>query len=50
MMTIPVARPDHEANARATRSSFPVVVREVREILGASSPPNFEFHGDVGLP
>lgn len=35
MTTIPVARPDYEAHARATRSSFPVVVREIREILGA---------------
>lgn len=35
MTTIPVARPDYEAHARATRSSFSAVVREIREILGA---------------
>ncbi len=31
----PVARPDFEAHVRATRSTFPAVVREMREILGA---------------
>ena len=35
MTTTPVARPDYAAHARATRSSFPVVVREIRDILGA---------------
>ena len=34
MTTTPVARPDYEAHARATRSTFPEVVREVRDILG----------------
>ena len=34
LTTIPVARPDFEAHARATRSTFPEVVREVRDILG----------------
>ena len=35
MTTTPVARPDYDAHARATRSSFPTVVREIRDILGA---------------
>ena len=35
MTTTPVARPDYDAHARATRSAFPEVVREVRDILGA---------------
>ncbi len=35
MTTTPVARPDYEAHVRATRSTFPEVVREVRDILGA---------------
>ena len=35
MTTTPVARPDYDAHARATRSTFPEVVREVRDILGA---------------
>ena len=35
MATTPVARPDYEAHVRATRSTLPEVVREVREILGA---------------
>ena len=35
MTTTPVARPDYDAHARATRSAFPKVVREVRDILGA---------------
>ena len=35
MTTTPVARPDYEAHARATRSAFPAVVREIRGILGA---------------
>ncbi len=35
MSTMPVARPDYDAHARATRSAFPEVVREVRGILGA---------------
>ena len=34
-MTTPVARPDYEAHARATRSSFAEVAREARDILGA---------------
>ena len=34
MTATPVARPDYEAHARATRSTFPEVVREVRDILG----------------
>jgi len=33
--TTPVARPDYEAHVRATRSTLPEVVREVRDILGA---------------
>ena len=33
--TTPLARPDYEAHARATRSAFPTVVQEIREILGA---------------
>ena len=35
MTTTPVARPDYDAHARATRPAFPEVVREVRDILGA---------------
>ncbi len=35
MTTTPVGRPDYDAHARATRSAFPEVVREVRDILGA---------------
>ena len=35
MTTSPVARPDHEAHARAIRASFPEVVGEVCDILGA---------------
>ena len=35
MTTTPVARPDYEAHVRATRSTLPEVVREVRDILGA---------------
>ena len=34
MTSSPVARPDYEAHVRATRSTFPEVVREVRDILG----------------
>ena len=34
MTSTPVARPDYEAHVRATRSTFPEVVREVRDILG----------------
>lgn len=34
-MTTPVARPDYEAHARATRSSFAEVAHEARDILGA---------------
>ena len=34
MTTTPVARPDYDAHARATRSAFPEVVRELRDILG----------------
>ena len=34
-MTTPVARPDYEAHARATRSSFAEVAQEARDILGA---------------
>ena len=35
MTTTPVARPDYDAHVRATRSTFPEVVQEVRDILGA---------------
>ena len=35
MTTTPVARPDYDAHARATRSPFPEVVREMRDLLGA---------------
>ena len=35
MAMTPVARPDYDAHARAMRSAFPIVVREVRDILGA---------------
>lgn len=35
MTTTPLARPDYDAHARAMRSAFPTVVREVRDILGA---------------
>ena len=35
MTTTPVARPDYDAHARATRSAFPEVTRELRDILGA---------------
>ena len=35
MTTTPVARPDYEAHLRATRATFPEVVRELRDILGA---------------
>lgn len=35
MPTTAVARPDFDAHVRATRASFPEVVRELREILGA---------------
>ena len=35
MATTSVARPDYEAHVLATRSTFPEVAFEVREILGA---------------
>jgi hypothetical protein len=35
MTTTRFAGPDYEAHVRATRSTFPEVVHEVREILGA---------------
>lgn len=35
MATTSVSRPDYEAHVLATRSTFPEVAREVREILGA---------------
>ena len=35
MTTSPDAIPDHEAHSRATRASFPEVVRELRSLLGA---------------
>ncbi len=35
MTTAPIARPDYDAHVRAIRSTFPEVVREVRDILGA---------------
>jgi len=35
MPTSAVARPDFDAHVRATRASFPEVIRELREILGA---------------
>lgn len=35
MASTSVSRPDYEAHALATRSTFPDVAREVREILGA---------------
>ena len=35
MTTTSVARPDYEAHVRATRSTFPEVVQEMRGILGA---------------
>lgn len=35
MTTTPAARPDYDAHARATRSTFPEVVHEMRAILGA---------------
>ena len=35
MTTTPVARPDYDAHARATRSTFPEVTGELRDILGA---------------
>ena len=34
MAVSPVARPDYAAHVRAVRSSFPEVVRALREILG----------------
>ncbi len=35
MATTSVSRPDYDAHVLATRSTFPEVAREVREILGA---------------
>ena len=35
MTTTRVARPDYDAHARAIRSTFPEVVREIRDILDA---------------
>ena len=35
MATTSVSRPDYEAHVLATRSTFPEVARDVREILGA---------------
>ena len=35
MATTSVSRPDYEAHVRATRSTFPEVAGDVREILGA---------------
>lgn len=36
MATTSVSRPDYEAHVLATRSTFPEVAREVREILGST--------------
>ena len=35
MATISASRPDYDAHVRATRSTFPEVARDLREILGA---------------
>ncbi len=35
MTTTPTTRPEYAAHARAVRSEFPVIVTELRELLGA---------------